>query len=180
MRKVFLAFATACALISCNEKQETKSEEPMVKTATAPAPAEFADQKYVQMGQSAMREFEAGNIDKWVEQFADNAVFLWSAGDSLAGKAAIADYWKKRRADVIDKIQFTNDIWTPLKVNQSQKGPDLPGVWLLNWYQVNVTYKNGKSLAFWVHNDYHFDANDKIDRAVQYIDRAPINAALRK
>jgi hypothetical protein len=41
-----------------------------------------------------------------------------------------------------------------------------------------VKYKNGKKLAFWVHTDYHYDANNKIDRAVQYIDRAPINSAL--
>jgi intergrase/recombinase len=66
----------------------------------------------------------------------------------------------------------------PLKVNKPQKGPDVAGVWLLGWYQVHVKYKNGKKLAFWVHTDNHYDANDKIDITVQYIDRAPINKAL--
>ena len=154
----------------------------MVKTATTsgtkPAQAEFADVKYTTMGKQMMQQLEAGNIDRWVNNFADNAVYTWSSGDSLAGKTAIADYWKNRRANVVDSIHFSNDIWVPLKVIEPQRGPDVPGVWLLSWNQVNVKYKNGKKLQFWVHTDYHYDANNKIDRAVQYIDRAPINAAL--
>ena len=35
-------------------------------------------------------------------------------------------------------------------------------------------------MSQWIHTDYHFDANDKIDQVVQYIDRAPINAAIAK
>jgi hypothetical protein len=31
-----------------------------------------------------------------------------------------------------------------------------------------------------VHTDFHYDSADKVDIAVQYIDRAPINAALAK
>ena len=32
----------------------------------------------------------------------------------------------------------------------------------------------------WIHTDYHFDRNDKVDRVIQYIDKAAINAALPK
>jgi hypothetical protein len=35
-------------------------------------------------------------------------------------------------------------------------------------------------MSQWIHNDFHFDANDKVDEVVQYIDRAPINTALSK
>jgi hypothetical protein len=57
----------------------------------------------------------------------------------------------------------------------------MAGIWLLSWYQVNVKYKAAaKPIGFWIHTDYHFDANDKIDRAVQYIDMAPIKAAIGK
>ena len=31
-----------------------------------------------------------------------------------------------------------------------------------------------------IHTVQHFDANDKIDRVVQYLDRVPINAAMAK
>jgi cyanophycinase-like exopeptidase len=50
----------------------------------------------------------------------------------------------------------------------------------MGWYQVTAKYKTGKSMTQWVHTDQHFDANDKIDRLIQYIDRAPINAAISK
>lgn len=181
MRNVFMSFLLAAALLACKD-QKAKEESPMVKTATTaekkPAQAEFADLKYTTMGKQMMRQLEAGNIDQWVSNFADNGVYTWSSGDSLAGKKAITDYWRNRRLNVIDSIHFSNDIWIPIKVVEPQRGPDVPGIWLLSWNQVNVKYKNGKKLMFWVHTDYHYDANNKIDRAVQYIDRAPINAAL--
>jgi hypothetical protein len=130
------------------------------------------------MGKRALAQFAAGDITAWADNFADNAVYDWSAGDSLAGKAAIANYWKDRRAKVIDSLEVSNDIWLPLKVNRPQKGPDIPGVWLLSWYEVHVKYKNGTRLNFWVHHDYHYNEADKIDRAILYLDRAPINKAL--
>ena len=181
MKKVFYCLFLSGALFACNNSK-TEADKPMVKDAsdTKPAPAEFADAKYSDMGKQMMQKFESGDIDSWANMFADNAVYAWSAGDSVVGKKAITDYWKNRRMNVIDSIHFSNDIWLPIKVNQPQKGPDMPGTWLLSWYQVAAKYKSGKSLGFWVHTDYHFDANDKIDRAVQYIDMAPIKAAVGK
>ena len=181
MKKLALAFMLSGILLACNNSK-TEADNTMVKDATdtKPQPAEFADAKYMDMGKQMMQKFESGDIDSWVNMFSDNAVYSWSAGDSLAGKKAVADYWKNRRANVIDSIHFSNDIWLPIKINQPQKGPDAPGNWLLSWYQVNTKYKTGKKLQFWVHTDYHFDATDKIDRAVQYIDMAPIKAATMK
>ena len=181
MKKVFYCLFLSGALFACNNSK-TEADKTMVKDASdaKPPQSEFADAKYTDMGKQMMQKFESGDIDSWANMFADNAVYLWSAGDSVAGKKAITDYWKNRRMNVIDSIHFSNDIWLPLKVNQPQKGPDLAGTWLLSWYMVNAKYKSGKSLGFWVHTDYHFDANDKIDRAVQYIDMAPIKAAVGK
>ncbi len=142
-------------------------------------PSEFADARYMEIGKQLMKNFEPGNIDEYGQMFADNAVYLWSAGDSLSGKKAIVDYWKDRRMNVIESIQLSNDIWLPIKINKPQQGIDLPGIWLLSWHQVNANYKNGKSLQFWVHTDYHFDSNNKVDRVVQYMDRAHINAAAK-
>jgi hypothetical protein len=181
MRKIFILASAGFILLACNNSKteaDSKMSSETADSSSAKQQAEFADAKYVEMGKTTLSAFEKGDIDAWLNGFADNAVYAWSAGDSLAGKNAIADYWKNRRANVIDSIKFTNDIWLPIKVNTPQKGPDMPGVWLLSWYQVNVKYKNGKKLSFWVHNDFHYNDNDKVDRAVQYIDRAPINAAL--
>ncbi|MDQ6608469.1 MAG: nuclear transport factor 2 family protein [Bacteroidota bacterium] len=185
MKRIILPFLLLAVFSSCKDDQKTQASttDPMVKntastTSDKPMPSEFADPKYMDMGKQMMKQFEDGKIEDWANGFADNAVYLWSAGDSLAGKKAIMDYWKNRRDNVIETIHFTNDIWLPLKVNQSQRGPDIPGIWLLNWYQVNVKYKNSKALQFWVHTDYHYDAANKVDRCIQYIDRAPINAAI--
>ncbi len=181
MRKLFFSLAMLAMIIGCKDETKTETQPTAVSTtagSTEKPPAEFADPKYVEIGKKLMQHMESGNIKEYSEAFADNAVYQWSAGDSLAGKKAIADYWADRRNNVIDKIDMSNDIWVPLQINTPQQGPDRKGVWLLGWTKVNVKYKNGKELVFWTHTDYHFDSQDKIDRAVQYIDRAPINAAL--
>ena len=182
MKKLFFHFALLIFLAACQDQAETA--EPLEGRGDTTAvnsqsmPSEFADPKYMDMGKQLMQQFADENIDAYGGHFADNAVYQWSSGDSLTGKQAIVDYWKQRFTNVIDTISMSNDIWLPIKVNQPQQGPDMPGVWLIGWHQVNVKYKNGKELQFWVHTDYHFNENDKIDRAVQYLDRAPINAAL--
>jgi hypothetical protein len=175
MKKLLLLAATGMLLYACQEKkaEETKNE------SSTPPQSEFADAKYTEIGKKMLAQFESGDIAGWLANFSDNAVYSFSAGDSLAGKPEIEKFWKDRRMNVIETIKFSNDIWLPIKVNTPQRGPDLPGVWLLSWYQVDVKYKAAAApLTFWIHSDHHFGADDKIDRTVQYIDRAPINQAL--
>lgn len=184
MRKFFLPLAFVTSLVACKDEKKAaeSTTEPMVKTTTTSTTkqegAEFADPKYTDMGKAMMKQFSDGDIDAYGQHFAENAVYQWSSGDSLAGKKAIIDYWKNRRANVVQSVAISNDIWLPIKINVPQRGPDAPGVWLVGWHQVNATYKNGKTLEFWVHQDMHYDANDKVDRLVMYLDRAPINAAI--
>ena len=178
MRKYLFAMAIAAIFISCNSEQKG-DEQVLVKGATETPPVEFADPKLGEAGKASLRHFEAGDIDAFVSNYADNAVFMWSSGDSLAGKEAIAKYWKDRRSNVIEKITFSNDIWLPIKINKPQQGHDLVGNWVLAWFQVDVTYKTGKSLSFWIHEDHHFNAEGKVDRVIQYLDRAPIMEATK-
>jgi hypothetical protein len=183
MKKI-LFIASACIfIVACNsdKKNESSTSGNNSTDSSGKKPqSEFADPKYMDWGKKQLAQFESGDINSWLGNFSDSARYYWSGGDSLIGKKAITDYWKNRRSNVIDSIHFANDIWLPLKVNQPQKGPDAPGVWLMSWYQVNVKYKVGSKLSFWVHTDYHYDKSDKIDIAVQYIDMAPINKALGK
>lgn len=143
-----------------------------------PKPTEFADDRYVQMGKERLQLFADGEYEKWGEGLADNAVAYWSAGDSLSGKKAIVNYWKTQAEKYTGPAQLTKDIWLPLKVNVPQQSPDLPGIWLLCWNQVAVKYKNGKALQYWMHQSMHYNTQDKIDRMIVYMDRAPINAVL--
>lgn len=168
---VFLLVITACN----NEAKQEASTEPAA-TETKPAPAEFADAKYAQIGKDFLANMSSGNMDSWANSMVDNVVWLWNNGDSIAGKQAVVAYWKDRRTNAIDSISFSNDIWLPVKVNTPQKN-EQPGVWLLGWYQISAKYKTGKSMSQWSHIDYHFDANEKVDRVIQYLDRVPINAA---
>jgi hypothetical protein len=185
MKKVFL-FAAGCLLmISCNNKASDQaaskdSSATMATEAKTPPAAEFADQKYTDMGKKGEAQMESGDIDGWVSQYSDSVRYYWSGGDSLIGKAALAKYWKDRRSNVIDSIKFSNEIWLPIKVNAPQSPAQRPGTWLLAWAQVNVKYKTGKKLMLWHHIAYHFDNNDKVDQAIQFIDRAPIIAATKK
>jgi hypothetical protein len=184
MKKVFFFVLGCLFLLACNNKPaettaaKTDSSATTASETKTPPQSEFADPKYTEIGKKMLEQMSSGNMDGWNENFADNAVYRWSSGDSLAGKEAIAKYWTERRTKVIDSISFTNDIWLPVKVNTPQKGPDTKGVWLLSWYLVNAKYKNGNKVGFFVHTDFHFNDADKVDQAIQYIDRVPINKAL--
>ncbi len=183
MRKVFALVAGCCMLFACTSKPADSSTATAADTtasAKPTPPSEFADPKYVAIGKQGMAQLSSGDIDGWMSSFADNAVYRYSAGDSISGKPAITSYWKDRRGNLIDSLSFSKDVWLPIKVNQPQAGPDIKGVWLLAWHQTNVKYKNGKKLIFWVHIDMHFNDSDKIDVVVEYIDRAPIMKALGK
>jgi len=177
MKKYLALFCCASIFLACSKPAETVTE-PIVETK--PLPTEFADLKYTEIGKQGIASLSAGDVDGWMSAFADNAVYVWSSGDSLVGKQAITDYWKDRRNNIIDSLTFTNDVWLPIKVNEPQQSVVARGVWLLCWYQVATKYKNGKKIGMWIHTDLHFNESDKIDRAIQYLDRAPINAALAK
>ncbi|WP_133242663.1 nuclear transport factor 2-like protein [Flavobacterium psychrotolerans] len=175
MRKLFLIILFTSVFVGC------KNEEPKKENLNAPKaiPAEFADSKYEVIGKKSLMDLEKGDINSWVSAFSDDAVYKWNNGDSLVGKVAIVKFWKDRRANVIETITFKNAIWLPINVKEPQS-VEKPGIWLLGWYEVIVKYKKGKTMKQWIHTDYHFDANDKVDRVIQYIDRAVVNDALSK
>ncbi len=181
---LFGAFVSLC-LLACSPPGEKPASTDEVAADTAAAkPAEvpqseFADAKYTELGKKASALFANGDIDNWLTAYADNARYNWSAGDSLVGKEAIGKYWKDRRANTVESLKFSNQIWLPLKVNKPQATEEA-GTWLLNWYQIDAKYKTGKSISFWAHTAHHFNANDLIDQTILYIDRVPIVAASTK
>jgi hypothetical protein len=177
MRSLLILLLASVLFVSCKTRTaEGKGESASLSGAMADGSAEFADAKYTDIGRRHAIMFENGNIEGWATMFADNAVLQWSNGDSLAGKKAITDYWINRRDQVVESIDLDNDIWLPVKVNKPQQEADIPGVWLLNWHQFTTKYRNGKTLTGWVHTDYHFNEEGKVDRMIQYMDRAPIMA----
>jgi ketosteroid isomerase-like protein len=179
MKKILLIVCCFSLFVSC-KKEEVKEPDSVIATNdTVTKPADFADSKYAEIGKKTLADMEKGDMDSWMDIYADNAVYVWNSGDSLVGKPAIASYWKQRRANVIETITFKDAIWLPIMVNKPQS-IEAKGVWLLAWYKTTAKYRNGKEMTQWIHTDYHFDSNDKVDRVVQYIDKAVINAAMPK
>lgn len=182
MRKLLLPLMGIVFMVACNNEKPAENKETSVAPATESKetpPAEFADKKFVEIASKQLDALTAGDVDGWLNGYTDKAVYIWNNGDSLAGKKAITDYWKNRRANVIDSITFTNRVFLPVKVNKPQS-IEQPGNWVLCWYLTSAKYKTGKSMHQWIHTDIHFDANDKIDRLIQYVDRSLINAASAK
>lgn len=165
-------------LFSCQENTSKENISEDTTETKTPSPAEFADAKFTDIGKKSVASLASGDIDGWVSAYADNAVYMFNSGDSIAGKENITKYWKDRRMNVIDSLTFSNEIWLPIMVNQPQ-AREQAGVWLLSWQTIDVKYKTGKKIWQLTHIAMHFDANDKIDRVIHYLDRAPIAAATK-
>jgi hypothetical protein len=170
MKKVLLVLMSGTLFWSCSQPKQ----EPVV---AEPRPVDFADAKYTTIGRESLIKLAEGDVDAFLSNFADNAVFVWNNGDSISGKPAITSYWKDRRANAIDTITFKNEAWLPIQANEPP-AHIATGVWLFNWSAFNVSYVNGKAISLNIHTVFHFDGSDKIDRVIQYLDRAPINAAM--
>lgn len=137
----------------------------------------FGDDKYIDIAKNGMNELASGNVEAWLAGFSDDALFRWNGGDSLAGKPAIADYWRKRRGEIIESLSYSNEVWLPIHVTKPSIPAQLPGNYALCWSMVHAKYKSGKEMNQRMHMVFHFNDNDKIDRVTQYIDRVPINNA---
>ena len=179
MRKIFLFVLCASLFVSCKKEEAIEKKTEAASVDTISKPAEFADAKYTEMGKKSLAALEKGDMDAWMANYADNAKYYWNNGDSLVGKPAIGKYWRDRRSNVIETITFENDIWLSVKVNNLEN-VKMKGIWLLAWYKTTAKYKGGKSMTQWIHTDFHFDGNDKIDEVHQYVDKALINAAMAK
>ena len=100
MKKMLVLAFSSVLFIGCNNDAEKKTDAaPAAATETKMQDAEFADAKYVDVGKKGIAAMSAGDIAGWMNGYADNAVYLWNNGDSVAGKTAITAYWQKRRTE---------------------------------------------------------------------------------
>lgn len=180
MKKLLLGVFISAFIISCNdEKKEEKpaATEPAATTDAKKPATEILDLSEADGVKAGFAALSKGDVDAMTASYDDNIKYRWSAGDSAIGKQAVIDYWKGR-LKLIDSLNFSEVILLPIKINESQSPQYATvGKWVLAWNLSHVKYKNGKTLHFWVHTDYHYNDAGKVDAVVQYIDRAPINAA---
>ena len=180
MKKLIYFLLSITLLYACADNRAAQDAETPANDSVGMASEkgyEFGDDKYTSMGKKSLDALGSGDVDAFVLGFADDAIFRWSGGDSLNGKQAILDYWKKRRTETIKTLSYANEVWLAVKVNTPMVATQLPGNYALCWNMVTATYNTGKTMSQRMHIVYHFNDADKIDRATQYLDRVPINAA---
>ena len=182
MKKIMSFFIIAAFLLACNneKKDEAPAAADTKSAATGKAPVELImDSNFVNSVKATMAAFQNKDIEGYTANMDDNIKFRWSGGDSLVGKQAVKDYYTGR-FNIIETIKLSNPIFLPVMANVSPNGgATSAGKWMLNWYMVDVKYKNNKELHFWVHNAQHYNDAGKIDESAQYIDRHPIMEATK-
>jgi len=181
MKKFLLGVMVSAFLLSCNNEKKDEATKAADSTTEASstvkkAASELLDLSAGESVKQAMEAFAKADIDGMTANFDDNIRYTWASGDSLIGKKAVQDYYKARWK-LIDSFSVSEPIVLPIQVNESQSKYAPPGKWVLYWGMVNVKYKNGKKIGFWMHNVNHFNDAGKVDFIGQYIDRAPIAAA---
>lgn len=179
MRKIFFGVICSVLIIACNDKKE----EPASTTATTASSAdakkpamELLDMSSADAVKKSFDAFSKGDIDGMTAGYDDNIRYTWSGGDSLIGKAAVQDYWKKRWS-LIESLNFSEHIIVPIQANEQQSKYAPTGKWILIWMLTNAKYKNGNSITFWTHSVNHLNDAGKVDYIGMYYDRAPLNKA---
>jgi hypothetical protein len=181
MKKVLLGVLFSAFFIACNN--ETKEEEKPATAETPSADAKKSGDEILAMSEAdgaknSLLSFAKGDVAGMTSGYDDNAKLYWSSGDSLTGKQAIADYYTGRWK-LIETVNVIDQVVFPVKVNTSQAPAHALGKWVLVWSNIEVKYKNGKTIRFWTHNDYHYNDAGKVDVAIWYIDRQQIMEATK-
>jgi ketosteroid isomerase-like protein len=177
MKKLLIAAFSAALVYGCgNANQPVEMAVETMTSEESSKPVELGDTLLIETGKAMFRAMTEGNVGQFLAFFADDAVYGFNSGDSLAGKVAISEFWTKRRTEVIKTLTADKQIWLPLNVNQ-QQSVERTGKYLLTWAEVTATYFNGKSMTQWMHWTIHFNDNNQIDRMHQYFDSAPIAKA---
>jgi hypothetical protein len=179
MRKIFLFAFCSILLSACDDAKKTDADGAAATTVTASdkKPAmEIMDMSTADGVKSSYAAFSKGDVDGMTANFDDNIRYTWSGGDSLIGKTAVQDYWKKRWS-LIDSLSFSETIVVPVLANEQQSQYAPTGKWILYWTLVNAKYKNGNKIAFWLHSVNHLNDAGKVDYVGNYYDRAPLNKA---
>lgn len=180
MKKIFYGFAFSLFLLACNDKTEDKTATATsTETSTDKKPTDVLDLSEADGVRAAFAALANKDVAGMTANYSDDIRYYWSGGDSAIGKQAVTDYWSGRMK-LIDSINFSEVILLPIRINESQSPQyATPGKWVMAWTFTHVKYNNGKKIDFWVHTDYHYNDEGKINTVVQYIDRVPIMEATK-
>jgi len=175
MKNLLAALCLMAIIASCSAP--TQEAETADTPPPPPPPSrgiELGDESLIDIAKQGLDAMTAQDLDGFTAAFTDDAVYQFNSGDSLAGIDQIREYWQGRM-DVIETISFSQEIFLPVTVTEYQAAG--PGDWVLAWFNVQATYSGGGAMGQSIHTAYHFTADKKIDRVVQWLDRVPIMQA---
>ncbi len=176
MRKLTLILLAGTMFYACGQQEQAPPPPPPEEPA-GPVTVN-ADEKYVAICKDGLAAMSSGDMERFVSDFTDDVVYQFSYGDSLVGKSAVLDYWKNRRENIIDQLNFSNSVWLSLNVDMGNNYNVAPGDWVMGWFLTTASYKaTGKSMTQNIHTLYHFNNAGKVDRVIQFLDRAAIMQA---
>ena len=89
-----------------------------------------------------------------------------SFNDSINKQQAIAS-WKYNVENLYEKIEYKREQHGSVIIS---KGPN-KGEWVSSWAELNITYKNGKSIVIWANTAYKVE-NDKIVKSFTFYNEA--------
>lgn len=90
-----------------------------------------------------------------------------SYGDTIY-KAQAVENWKYNVENLYEKIHYNRSKFVPVTLTEG----DNKGEWVVNWAELNITYKNGgKSVTIWANTSYLIE-NGKIIKTVTVYNEA--------
>jgi len=90
-----------------------------------------------------------------------------SYGDTIY-KAQAVENWKYNVENLYEKIHYNRSKFVPVTLTEG----DNKGEWVVNWAELNITYKNGgKSVTIWANTSYQIE-NGKIIKTVTVYNEA--------
>ncbi|OPZ96015.1 MAG: hypothetical protein BWY70_01863 [Bacteroidetes bacterium ADurb.Bin408] len=90
-----------------------------------------------------------------------------SYGDTIY-KAQAVENWKYNVENLYEKIHYNRSKFVPVTLTEG----DNKGEWVVNWAELNITYKNGgKTVTIWANTSYLIE-NGKIIKTITVYNEA--------
>ncbi|GAA0877437.1 hypothetical protein GCM10009119_04050 [Algoriphagus jejuensis] len=111
----------------------------------------------VKLVEAYVKSVEAMDFDAMDSYLDENYLGVGpSYGDSINKEGAMIN-WKLNVETLYEKIEYTKSRFAPVVIPDGSS----KGEWVANWSEMNITFKDGKSVTLWANTNYKI-ANGKI------------------
>jgi hypothetical protein len=120
------------SFFSCSSSQDQKNSE------------------NVKLVEAYVKSVEAMDFDAMDSYLGENYLGVGpSYGDSTNKENALIN-WRLNLETLYEKLEYTKSQFAPVTISD---GPS-KGEWVANWSELNITYKDGKTVTLWANTNY--------------------------